>query len=72
MLVFAIQHANAGRAIELMAGHGVKVAIDILHVDVGMHRALRAIHQHRNAMGMRDPRHLFFTGTSVPSMFDMR
>ena len=59
VVIFAVKHADAGRAIKLVSGEGVEIAIDVLHVDVGMHRALCAVDQHRNAVGVRDPRHLF-------------
>src|SRR5512147_2071771 len=42
-LLLAVEHADAGGAVELVAGESVEVAIEILHVDREMHRALRAI-----------------------------
>ena len=71
MLVFAVEHADPGRAVKLVAGEGVKIAIDVAHVDVEMHRRLRAVEQHRNAARMRDAASTSFAGTSVPSMFDI-
>ena len=53
-IVFAVQHADAGRAIKLVAGEDVEIAVEIAHVDVQMHRALRAVDQHRNAARMRE------------------
>ncbi len=58
MLVFAVQHADPGRAVKLVAGEDVEIAIDVAHVDVEMHGALRAVDQHRNAARMRDARRL--------------
>ena len=40
LLVLAVEHADAGRAVELVAGEDVEVAVDVLHVDVEMHRRL--------------------------------
>ncbi len=44
--------------IELVAGEGVEVAIEVLHVDREMHRALGAIDQHRDAAVMGHAHHL--------------
>ena len=49
----AVQNADAGWAVELMAGHHIEVAVDVLHIDIHMHGGLRAIDQHRNAARMR-------------------
>src|SRR6516225_982940 len=38
MLVFAVKHADAGRPVELVAGKGIEIAIDVAHVDVEMDR----------------------------------
>ena len=53
-IVFAVEHADAGRPVELVAGEDVEIAIEIAHVDVEMHGALRAVDQHRNAARMRE------------------
>ena len=58
MLLLAVEHADAGRAVELVAGEGVEIAIEVLHVDREMHRALRAVDQHGDAAVMRDAHHL--------------
>ena len=58
MLLLAVEHADAGRPVELVAGEGIEVAIEVLHVDREMHRALAAVDQHGDAAGMRDPDHL--------------
>jgi len=42
------RHRACGRA-------DVEVTVDVLHVDIEVHSALRAIDQHRNAARMRDP-----------------
>ena len=42
-----------------MAGDGVEVAADVLHVDVEMDGGLGAVEQHRNAARMRAAHHLF-------------
>ena len=54
MLVFAVEHADAGRPVELVAGEDVEIAVEVAHVDVEMHRALRAVDQHRNAARVRE------------------
>jgi hypothetical protein len=43
MLVFTVKHADAGWPVELVAGEGVKIAIKLAHVDVEVHRSLRAV-----------------------------
>ena len=58
MLMLAVEHADAGRPVELVAGEGVEVAADVLHVDVEVDGGLRAVHQHRNAARMRAPHDL--------------
>jgi hypothetical protein len=58
MLVLAVEHADAGRAVQLVAGEDVEIAVDVLHVDVEMHRGLAAVDQHRNAARMRELHHL--------------
>ena len=60
-----------GRPVELVAGEDVEIAADVLHVDVEMHRRLAAVDQHRNAARMRAAAPTSFTGTMVPSTFDM-
>ena len=58
MLVFGIEHADAGRAVELVTGKGVEVAVDIPDVDAQVNGGLAAVDQHRNAAGMGDLHHL--------------
>ena len=70
LLVLAVEHADAGRPVELVAGEGVEVAVEVLHVDVEMHRALAP----STSTGMPRAcasRTTSFTGTIVPSTFDM-
>ena len=50
--MLAVEHADAGRAVELVAGEDVEIDVERLHVDLEMHRALAAVDQHRNAAGM--------------------
>src|SRR5580700_11904038 len=50
--VLAVKHADPGWAVELVAGESVEVAVDVLHVDVEMHRALGAVDEHRDAARM--------------------
>ena len=41
-----------------MAGEHIEIAVDIAHVDVEMHGALRAVDQHRDAAGVRQLHHV--------------
>src|ERR1044071_3574379 len=43
MRVLAIEHADAGRPVQLMARDGVEIAVEIAHVDLEMDRRLRAV-----------------------------
>src|SRR4029453_1556336 len=43
MLVLAIKDPDPGRPIQLVASADIEIAADILHVDIEMHSALRAI-----------------------------
>ena len=52
----AVEHADAGRAIELVAGDDVEIGVESAHVDRQMHGALRAVDQHRDAARMGDAR----------------
>ena len=70
MLVLAVEHADAGRPVELVTGEDVEIAAEVLHVDVEMDGGLRAV----DSTGMPRAcarRTTSFTGTRVPSMFDM-
>ena len=49
------QHADARRAIQLVPGEGVEIAVQRLHIDPPMHHRLRAVEQHLRAMRVRDP-----------------
>src|SRR6185437_11983541 len=48
-LLFAVKHADAGRAVKLMSGEGIEIAIEVLNIDREMHRALGAVDQHGDA-----------------------
>ena len=52
MLVPAVEHPDAARPIELVAGEDIEIATNILHVDVEVDRGLCPIEQDRNAAGM--------------------
>ena len=54
-LLLSIQHAGAGRAVHLVPGERVEVAVQLLDVDFRVDTPLRAVHEHRNAVMMRDP-----------------
>ena len=55
----AVEHADSGRPIELVAGEDIEVAADVLHVDVEMDGGLGAVEQHRNAARVCETHHLF-------------
>ena len=58
MRVLGVEHADAGRAVKLVTGEDVEVAVDVLHVDRQMNRGLAAVDQHRNAAGVRELHHV--------------
>ena len=49
---FAVQHADAGRAEQLVAREGVEVAVERPHVDRHVRDGLRAVDEHRDAAGV--------------------
>ena len=53
-VLLAVEHADARRAVDLVAGEDEEVAVEVLHVDRHVHGALAAVDQHRNATRMRD------------------
>ena len=54
-LLLSIQHAGAGRAVHLVPGERVEVAVQLLDVNFRVDAPLRAVHKHRNAVMMRNP-----------------
>ena len=48
----AVEDADAGRAVQLVAGGGVEVDAERLHVHRHVVRGLRSVHQHRNVAGV--------------------
>ena len=50
----AVEHADAGRPVELVAGEGIEIAVEVLHVDRRDAPRLAAVDQHRDAARMRD------------------
>src|SRR3977135_3115825 len=56
--LLAVERADAGRPIELMAGEAIKIDIELNNLDVGMDRALRTIDQYGYPALMRDPDYL--------------
>ena len=66
----AVEHADAGRAVHLVAGEGVEVAVERLHVDRQVRRRLRAVDQHRHAARVRQCAIISRTGLIVPSAFE--
>ena len=50
----AVEHADAGRAVQLVAGGDVEIAVERLDVDRHVVRRLRTVEQHRHAAAMRD------------------
>ena len=58
----AVEHADAGRAVELVPGGDVEVAAERLHVDRHVRRRLRAVDQDRHAARVRDADDLLAPG----------
>ncbi len=50
---FAVEHADAGGPEELVAGEGVEIGVERLHVDLHVRHGLRAIDQRERARGVR-------------------
>ena len=48
-----IQHADAGRPVDLVAREGVEITVERLHIDTLVRDRLRTIGQHRNAAPVR-------------------
>ena len=57
-LALAVEHADPGRSVELVAGESVKIRVDRLHIDVAVDGGLATIEQHLHAFGVRDARDL--------------
>ena len=53
-----VEHADAGRAVDLVAGEGIEVAVERLHVDRLVRHRLRAVEQHRHPARVRQPHDL--------------
>ena len=53
-VLLAIEHADARRTVHLMTAEDKEVAVEILHVDLEMGRALGAVDHHGNVVGMGD------------------
>jgi len=53
MPVFAVEHADAGRSVQLVTGHDVEIAIDVADIDIHVYRRLRAVDQDWNPARMR-------------------
>ena len=49
---FAVEHADAGGAVHLVAREGEEVAVERLDIDAPVRGALSAVHEHRNAVSM--------------------
>ena len=52
-LAAGVQHADAGRPVDLVAGEAVEVGAERLHVDAQVRRGLRAVDQHHRARRVR-------------------
>ena len=49
---FAVEHADAGGAVHLVARKGEEVAVERLHIDASVRGALSAVYEHRNTVSM--------------------
>src|SRR5688500_18507696 len=47
--MLAIEYADAGRAVQLVPGKNVEIAIKRAYIDIEMHRRLTAVDQDRNS-----------------------
>ena len=47
--VFAVEHADAGGAEDLVAGEGVEIGVERLHVHLHVRRGLGAVDQRQGA-----------------------
>ena len=54
VLVLGVEHADAGRAVQLVAGEDVEIASMSCTSIAQMHGGLAAVDQHRDAAGVRD------------------
>ena len=52
-LALAVEHADAGRPVNLVAGEGVEVGVQVLDIDRHVRRRLGAVDQHRNPARVR-------------------
>ena len=48
----AVEHADAGGAIQLVAREGVEIAVERAHIDLEVGRRLGAVDEHRSALGV--------------------
>ena len=62
----AVEDADPGRAVQLVPGHHVEVAVERLHVDRHVIRRLRAVDEHRHARARARARSISSTGLMVP------
>ena len=53
MLGLAVERADAGGAVELVAGEDVEVAVEVGHVDAEVGGGLRAVEEDRHAARAR-------------------
>ena len=57
-ILLTVEHAHAGGTVDLVAGENVEVGIQLAHVDGHVGDALRAVHQHGDAVGVGGADHL--------------
>ena len=57
-LRFGVKHTDAGRAIRLVAGENIKIAVEVLDVHAHVHGRLAAINEHGDAARVRQPHNL--------------
>ena len=68
----AVEHADAGGAVQLVAGEGIEIAIERLHVDALMRHRLRAIEQHRYPARVRKRNDLLHRQNRAEGIRDVR
>ena len=57
-IVLAVEHADAGRSVDLVTGEDVEIGVEVAHVDVEMHGALRPVDHDRDPACVGDADHL--------------
>ena len=71
MLDLAVERTDAGRPVEFVAGKGIEIDVQILHIDGHVGRALAAVDQYQGTIVMRQRRHLLDRHDGAEHVRDM-